>query len=52
MKKYIVTGGTGFIGSNIVEHISKNPKNTVLVLDNNFRGNEKKKKKKNIFLKK
>ena len=31
MKKYIVTGGTGFIGSNIVEHISKNPKNTVLV---------------------
>ena len=46
MKKYIVTGGTGFIGSNIVDHISKDPKNKVLILDNNFRGNIKKIKKK------
>lgn len=54
MKKYIVTGGTGFIGSNIVDHISKDPKNKVLILDNNFRGNIKKikKKRKNIFFKK
>ncbi len=53
MKKYVVTGGTGFIGSNIVEHISKDPNNKVLVLDNNFRGNLKKiKNKKNIYFKK
>ena len=33
-KKYLVTGGCGFIGSHIVEEILKNKKNKVIVLDN------------------
>ncbi len=32
-KKYLVTGGCGFIGSHIVEEILKNKKNKVIVLD-------------------
>lgn len=37
MKNYLITGGTGFIGRNIVFALLKNNKN-VRVLDNNFRG--------------
>ncbi|MBP1841516.1 SDR family NAD(P)-dependent oxidoreductase [Formosa algae] len=33
MKKYVVTGGAGFIGSHIVEHLTKEG-NEVVVLDN------------------
>ena len=37
-KTFLVTGGTGFIGSNIVKHlVKKNFK--VKVFDNNSRGN-------------
>ena len=38
MKKILVTGGTGFIGSNIVKRLVKEKYN-VTVLDNNSRGN-------------
>lgn len=38
MKKIIVTGGTGFIGSNIVKYLVTKNEN-VLVFDNNSRGN-------------
>lgn len=37
MKKILVTGGTGFIGSNIVKYLVKKKEN-VLVFDNNSRG--------------
>ena len=33
----LVTGGTGFIGSNICKYLVKN-KNEVIVFDNNSRG--------------
>ena len=37
-KKYLITGGTGFIGSNISKYlVKKNQK--VIIFDNNFRGN-------------
>ncbi len=37
-KKYLITGGTGFIGSNISRYlVKKNQK--VIIFDNNFRGN-------------
>ena len=39
MKKILVTGGTGFIGSSIVNDLIKNYK--VSVIDNNSRGNIK-----------
>ena len=38
MKKILITGGAGFIGSHLSEHLSK--KNKVLVLDNLFQGNK------------
>ncbi|MHA2282072.1 MAG: NAD-dependent epimerase/dehydratase family protein [Promethearchaeota archaeon] len=37
MKKYLVTGGTGFIGATLVKQLTKGG-NHVRVLDNNFRG--------------
>ena len=38
MKKILITGGAGFIGSHLSEHLSK--KNKILVLDNLFQGNK------------
>ncbi len=43
-KNFLVTGGTGFIGSNICELLI-NKNHNVKILDNNFRGNIKKIKK-------
>ncbi len=37
----LVTGGTGFIGSNLCSELVKNPDNHVICLDNNFTGNLK-----------
>ena len=42
MKKILITGRAGFIGSHLSEHLSK--KNKILVLDNLFQGNNKIKK--------
>ena len=39
--KILVTGGAGFIGSNLCEFLSKDPKNQVFSLDNYFTGSEK-----------
>lgn len=39
MKRYLVTGGAGFIGSSIVNKLSQ--KNRVRVFDNEFRGSKK-----------
>ena len=36
-KKYLVTGGTGFLGSNLVRALVERG-DAVRVLDNNFRG--------------
>jgi UDP-glucose 4-epimerase len=35
----LVTGGAGFIGSNLIKLLSKNSKNTITCLDNYFTGN-------------
>ena len=40
MKNILVTGGTGFIGSNICKYLIKEKYNTI-VFDNNSRGNIK-----------
>ena len=37
----LVTGGTGFIGSNLCKELVKNKENHVICLDNNFTGNLK-----------
>ena len=37
----LVTGGTGFIGSNLCKELVKNKENHVICLDNNFTGNIK-----------
>tara|TARA_B100000282_G_scaffold218156_1_gene161740 strand:- start:2186 stop:3124 length:939 start_codon:yes stop_codon:yes gene_type:complete len=39
MRRILVTGGTGFIGSNLCEKLLKNTDNYVICLDNNFTGN-------------
>lgn len=38
MKKILVTGGAGFVGSNLCEELVKNPENQVFSLDNYFTG--------------
>lgn len=38
MKKILVTGGAGFIGSNLCEYLAKDPANKVYSLDNYFTG--------------
>lgn len=40
MKKILVTGGAGFIGSHLCESLSKNPEFKVYSLDNYFTGSE------------
>ena len=40
MKKILVTGGAGFIGSNLCLELSKKPNNCVYSLDNYFTGSE------------
>lgn len=37
-KTILVTGGAGFIGSNLIEELVKNPNNKVISLDNYFTG--------------
>lgn len=37
-KTILVTGGAGFIGSNLIEQLVKDPKNRVISLDNYFTG--------------
>ena len=34
----LVTGGTGFIGSNLIRELIKDKKNHIICLDNNFTG--------------
>lgn len=34
MTKYLVTGGAGYIGSNLIQTLGKNPKNQITSLDN------------------
>jgi nucleoside-diphosphate-sugar epimerase len=47
-KKFLVTGGGGFIGQNIVNLLSKK-NNSIIIIDNNFRNiNQNLKKNKNI----
>ena len=40
MKKILVTGGAGFVGSHLCERLSKNANNEVFSLDNYFTGSE------------
>ena len=41
MKKILVTGGSGFLGSSLIQELIKGPKK-IVVFDNNFRGSFKK----------
>ena len=38
MPTILVTGGTGFIGSNLIKELIKDKENHILCLDNNFTG--------------
>ena len=40
MKKFLVTGGTGFVGSHLCERLIKDTNNKVYSLDNYFTGSE------------
>lgn len=40
MKKILVTGGAGFVGSHLCERLAKDPNNQVVSLDNYFTGSE------------
>ena len=53
LNKILVTGGSGFLGSNLANELAKDKSNKVYVFDNNFRGNTQNLKKKNnlIFIK-
>ena len=53
MSKILVTGGCGFIGSHLVDRLSKSSKNKIIVVDNLYSGNLKNlTKRKNISFKK
>ena len=41
MPVILVTGGTGFIGSNLIKELIKNKNNHILCIDNNFTGSLK-----------
>jgi len=41
MKHIIITGGAGFIGSNFIDRLLKNPDNKILCIDNLSTGNLK-----------
>ena len=41
MKYIIVTGGAGFIGTNLIKSLSKNKKNRIISVDNYFTGSKK-----------
>ena len=41
-KKYLVTGGTGFIGSAIIKRLLLNKNNKIISFDSNIRGDLKK----------
>ena len=42
MNKILVTGAGGFIGRSLVNFLSKDKKNLIIAMDNNFRGSLKK----------
>ena len=47
MKNYIViTGGAGFVGSNLIDKLLKNTKKTIISIDNYSTGKKKKSHKK------
>lgn len=49
MSKILVTGGAGFVGSSLVDGLSKNQENTIVVVDNLLTGDANKiPKKKNV----
>ncbi len=41
MKNILITGGCGFIGTNLVLKLSKEKDNTITVIDNLWRGTDK-----------
>jgi len=50
IKKIIVTGGCGFIGSHLVEKLSENKNNNIFVIDNLYSGKISNLPKKKIFI--